>query len=410
MSVRDQTPAEADTICADFRGGNDAAARPPRSPARTPKRPDVPGLRQPIVVPAKRAAEVPRPDKPSHAVPQPRSAFRAAGAVDQGGATGRSHEFLTPAKLEAFVAVAEEGRISAAARRLHVSQPTLSQTITALERQLGVRLLLRSNSGVQPTQAGITLLAEARALLARHLQMLRTLNRAATNPTRFIQLSIPTELAPFLLRAVARFAATHPGTRVIPHHLSMAEQLARLGQGNLDVSFMREHPAGAELDTMLVAEENLGVLLAGELGAQLAGPHGIALNALAGLEWISFPRSGSPAWNDELAATLRSHGIDTGDHQRGENFPIPSVTLTALSAGHAFAFGLPEWAHPIPDTIVWRPLVGNPVVQRTWAVWPAQCRSRDVADLIAGLEQTPTEAAWPPHRQHPETRQAPGCA
>jgi DNA-binding transcriptional LysR family regulator len=369
-----------------------AAGPPPRLRTSTPGPADPRGSSQSMVIQAKRAAPVARPDKPNHTVHQPAFAVQRAATVGPGRATGRSHAFFTPAKLEAFVAVAEERTVSAAARRLHVSQPALSQTITALERQLGVQLLVRRSSGVQTTEAGITLLAEARAILARHDQMLRTLSAAATD-TRVVRLGIPCELAPDLLRAVARFAAAHPGTRVLPRHLSMAAQLAGLRHGELDVSFMREHPAGAEFDTMLVAQENLGVLLAGELAARLAGPHGIALNALAGLDWISFPRSGSPAWYDELAATLRSHGIDTGDSDGGENFPIPSVTFTALSAGQAFALASPEWAHPIPETLVWSPLVGNPVVRRTWAVWPAQCRNRDVAHLIAAFEPTTTDPA-----------------
>ncbi|HYZ54785.1 MAG TPA: LysR family transcriptional regulator [Streptosporangiaceae bacterium] len=78
-------------------------------------------------------------------------------------------------ELRAFVAVAEEGGISAAARRLHVSQPALSQTVNALERELGVKLLERSSTGVRITEAGTTLLAEARAILARHDQALRAM-------------------------------------------------------------------------------------------------------------------------------------------------------------------------------------------------------------------------------------------
>ena len=264
-----------------------------------------------MVIHANRAAPTARPDKPNRAVHQPPFAFRQAGTVEPGGATRRSHAFLTPAKLEAFVAVAEEGTVSVAARRLHVSQPSLSQTITALERQLGVQLLVRRSNGVQTTQAGVTMLAEARAILACHDEMLRTVTAAACD-ARVVQLGIPVELAPDLLRAVARFAAEHPCTRVIPRHLSMTAQLTSLRHGELDVSFMRERPVETEFDTMLVAQENLGVLLAGVLAARLVGPHGIALSALAGLEWINFPRSGSPAWYDELAATLRSHGIDTG--------------------------------------------------------------------------------------------------
>ncbi|SEP47447.1 regulatory helix-turn-helix protein, lysR family [Amycolatopsis saalfeldensis] len=69
--------------------------------------------------------------------------------------------------MRAFVAVVEEGGLSAAARRLHVSQPAVSQTMQALERQLGVQLVVRSSAGVRPTEAGATLLTEARAVLAR---------------------------------------------------------------------------------------------------------------------------------------------------------------------------------------------------------------------------------------------------
>ena len=73
-------------------------------------------------------------------------------------------------ELKSFVAVVEEGGMSAAARRLHVSQSALSQTINGLEREIGVKLLMRSSAGVRPTAAGMTLLGEARALLARYAQ------------------------------------------------------------------------------------------------------------------------------------------------------------------------------------------------------------------------------------------------
>ena len=333
-----------------------------------------------------------RPGKPDHMVRNSASAWQPVGIVDRIGATARSHAFLTPARLEAFIAAAEEGTFSAAARRLDISQPALSQTVTALERQLGVQLLVRSSTGVRTTEAGVTLLAQARAILVRHDQMVRTVTAAAADSTGVIRLGIPGELACDLLRVVARFAAEHPGTRVIPRHLPMAAQLASLRRGDLDVSFMREHPAGTEFDTMLVAHENLGILLAGDLAARLAGPDGIHLNALAGLQWIGFPRSGSPAWYDELAATLRCHGIDAGDQADDENFLIPSVRFTALSAGQAFAFASQEWAHLIPETVVWCPLAGYPVVRRTWAVWPAECRNRDVAHLIVGFEWCPTDS------------------
>jgi DNA-binding transcriptional LysR family regulator len=55
--------------------------------------------------------------------------------------------FVELRELTAFVAVVEEGGLSAAARRLHVSQPALSQTMSGLERELRVKLLTRGSTG-----------------------------------------------------------------------------------------------------------------------------------------------------------------------------------------------------------------------------------------------------------------------
>ena len=306
-------------------------------------------------------------------------------ALEAAALHGRSYHHFTPAKLEAFVVVAEEGGFSAASRRLHITQSALSQTINALERQVGVDLFVRSSTGVQTTQAGRVLLDEARAVLACHDQLIGAIAAYMAEGGGVIRLGIPLELAPDVLRALAKFSADHPQTRVEPRHLSMAEQLAALRSGQLEVSFMRELPPGPEFDTMLVARENLGVLLAEELAARLAEPEGIRLDALAGLDWVGFPRSNSPAWYDELAAIMRTHGIDAGT-TGGDHFRIPSVMFTAVASGRAFALAPPLWAHPIPRTVVWTPLADDPVVRRTWAVWPAGSRRRDVAQLITAFE------------------------
>lgn len=377
--MSEKSSPQTDTTSIDALGTADMAPAPPRFNANARRRTARRSSSQLVVVPG----------KSDHMVANSASASRQVRIVDQIGAAGRGYAFLAPARLEAFIAVAEEGTFSAAARRLDLSQPAMSQTVTALERQLGVQLLVRSSTGVRPTQSGTALLAEARAILVRYDQLVRTVTAAGTDTKGIVQLGVPGELTCDLLRVVARFAAERPDTRVIPRHLPMAAQLAGLRRGDLDVALLREHPTGPEFDTMLVAQENLGVLLAGDLAARLAGPDGVHLNTLAGLQWVGVPRSGSPAWYDELAATLYSHGIDAHDHADGEDFVVPSVTFAALSAGHAFAFASQEWAQPIPETVVWCPLAGHPVVRRTWAVWPAECRSRDVAHLIIAFEECP---------------------
>jgi DNA-binding transcriptional LysR family regulator len=290
-------------------------------------------------------------------------------------------------ELSAFVAIAEEGGMSAASRRLHVSQSALSQTVGALERKLGVKLLERSSTGVRPTEAGTLLLAEARAVLARHDQALRTLASYATLGSGAIRLGIPLELAPEVLpRALAKFAADYPNTRIVPRHLSTAAQFAALRRAELDVGLVRERPPGSEFDAMLVARENLGALLGSELAARLVGPGGVRLDELAALQWVGFPRSDSAAWYDALTGILRSHGVDIGSPAPDGQELIASVKFTAVSTGQAFALAPESGLHPLPDNVTWSPLVGQPLVRRTWVVWPADSRRRDIGRFIASFE------------------------
>ncbi|MGW1892480.1 LysR substrate-binding domain-containing protein [Streptomyces sp. NPDC002004] len=292
-------------------------------------------------------------------------------------------------ELRAFVAVVEEGGVSAAARRLHVSQPALSQTMSGLERQLGVKLLVRGSTGVRATEAGIALLAEARSVLARHDQALRVMARYTGPGGGALRIGIPLELPTGLLDpALADLAEAHPDTRVQARHLSTAEQLTALQCGELDVGFLRERPSGPQFDALLVVRENLGVLLAAEQAAELAGPDGIALDALVGLQWVGFPRSGSPTWYDELTAILRGHGLDLGPEAPQGQALIAEVKLAAVAAGRAFTLAPPGWQQPLPERVTWSPLVGHPLVRRTWAVWPAESHRRDLGRFIAALDRS----------------------
>ena len=292
-------------------------------------------------------------------------------------------------ELKSFVAVVEEGGMSAAARRLHVSQSALSQTINNLEREVGVTLLLRNSAGVRPTAAGTTLLEEARAVLARYAQAMRTMAEYTTEGTGVIRLGIPSELPPSVLPGtLSRFAADCPNARVVSRYLSTSAQFAAMRSYDLDVGLVRERPAGSEFDAMLVVRERLGILIDSDVAAKLKGAEGISLEALGGMGWVGFPRTHSPAWYDQLAAIFRTHGVEVGSSSQDDQELIPAVKLMGVgaSAGRAFALAPPEWPHPIPKGISWAPLAGDPVIRRTWVAWPADSRRHDMGHLVAAFE------------------------
>jgi DNA-binding transcriptional LysR family regulator len=289
-------------------------------------------------------------------------------------------------ELRVFLAVVDEGGVSAAARRLGLSQPAVSQTINALERETGLELLVRHSTGVQATEAGLVLVAEAAAVLARYDQALATLGRFAATGDTVLRIGVPLELPPDLLPpALDGLSATHPQTRVVVRHLSSADQIAGLRAAELDIGLVRTRPTDRGLDAMVVVEERLGVLLATRPAEDLQGPAGVRLDALAALDWVGFPRADSPVWYDEIVAILRSHGLSAGRPATPGQSLIAEVKFAAVSAGRAFAFAPERWSQPLPDGVVRLPLAGDPLVRRTWAVWPAESRRRDLARLVASL-------------------------
>ncbi|WP_221328285.1 LysR family transcriptional regulator [Actinoplanes sp. L3-i22] len=306
-------------------------------------------------------------------------------------------------EFRVFLAIAEQGSVSGAARRLRVSQPAVSQTVAALEQQVGAELLIRTSTGVQLTEAGAVLAAEARAVLARYEQALLAVGRFAVTGDARLRIGVPLEFPPDLLPpALKALAEAFPQTRAEVRHLTSAAQLAALRDGDLELGLLRGRPRDGDLDATLVVEEQLGVLLAAENQDRPAAENqhrlaaenqdqdqtrlGVRLEKLAGLDWLAFARADSPQWFDEVTAVLRSHGLSPGPAAVPGRFLIAEVKFAAVSSGQAFAFAPRGWSQPLPPGVVWRPLLGTPLIRRTWAVWSSDSRRRDLATLIAHLE------------------------
>src|SRR6267378_7675886 len=86
--------------------------------------------------------------------------------------------------LRYFVAVADAGSLTvAAARKLHMSQPSLSRQIRDLEDEVGAQLLTRSAQGIELTAAGRAFLDHARLVLS-HVEAATGAARQVANPAK----------------------------------------------------------------------------------------------------------------------------------------------------------------------------------------------------------------------------------
>ena len=162
--------------------------------------------------------------------------------------------------LRYFLAVAENGNFSRAARAVSVTQPTLSAGIAKLEQQLGVRLFDRDRRRVALTPAGSRFLARARRIAAEYDLALQELGHLPEPRVLRVGVlaTIPTAMIETLL---ARHRAT--GAEEVLEMLEGTERdlAERLDRGRLDLALTAVRPHHARYHPQVLARERYLMVL-----------------------------------------------------------------------------------------------------------------------------------------------------
>jgi len=213
-------------------------------------------------------------------------------------------------QLEVLAAAAETGSVTAAAKRLGVTQSTASHHLSRLETIAGVELVIRQPRGVTLTEAGSALLAHGRAIVDRlAVAEAELADRRSARIGSFTIHSFATALIDLVPRAV-RGLLKH-GTQV-RFDLAVGprdEALAAVAEGAADlaITFSEgiEHPVAVGLERVELLQDPMMVVLPAD--HPLAAHEQVQLRDLAGARWVLSGRAGSDALTYQA---LRAEGID----------------------------------------------------------------------------------------------------
>ncbi|GEQ78141.1 LysR family transcriptional regulator [Comamonas testosteroni] len=164
-------------------------------------------------------------------------------------------------QLRYLIGVCEAGGVLAASRMLHIAQPALSQSIAALEDELGVQLFVRTNRGMKLTSEGQTFVDHAHVVLADVERARSSVRPVEANLEGEVVLGLPTTVAlvatlPILKATRARFGKLK--VKIIESHSGFLGEWLHAGRLDLSVLFVSGNELAFECRPLL--SEKLGLV------------------------------------------------------------------------------------------------------------------------------------------------------
>ncbi len=288
-----------------------------------------------------------------------------------------------------FRAVAHQRSFSRAARELALSQPSVSNQVALLEREIGARLLEREPGGLRLTREGEILLEHADAIAERFRLADDQLTAAAQGERARLRIgAFPTALAALVPAAIARVRLQHPDTKVTVDEGTDDDMPARVRSGELhlavgfqDTAEPRHEPPGVERRDLF--REQFRVALAPD--HPLAERPEVRLADLAAEDWTAAITDGL------IVRACRAAGFEpnlvsiTRDQLAIRGLVIRALAVTLV----------PELlAEPFKDLAL-RPIAGTGPSRDVYALLPPGGRHPLLAAALDALATTAAQLRGP---------------
>lgn len=303
-------------------------------------------------------------------------------------------------QLSYFVAVAEELHFGRAASKIGIAQPSLTQQIQRLERELNVTLLDRNSHGVGLTTAGELFLREAQATIRQADDATAVVRpHLAGNhevfPVGTVRIGYVRPAAIRVLpEALRHLLQLQPRSRVKLAEMWTGEQLEALVSGELDVGFVFGPVSRPGLRAVVLSRETFAVLVPATF--RLARSARIEFAEFASEPMVWFRRELSPSIFDQFSLAAADTGRMLNVCYEAEH---ARVIRLLVAAGQALGIvtGVSATAVRDPD-VVSRRFTGGPAGEDLRVVWrdgeqhPLVSAFTDIARQVAGAPALPTAA------------------
>lgn len=275
--------------------------------------------------------------------------------------------------LRCLVGVVDAGSFTDAAIDLGISQTAVSRNVAALELALGVRLLHRTTRSVEPTEAGIRVIRQAR----RALSVVGDLHREAAGGGRSVRIGYAwSALGRHTPDFQRSWAVSFPHTELRLIRTNTAT--AGLSEGTSDMAILRRVPDDTRgLDLTRIGDERRYCAMA--VGHPLAGKRNVTLGHVAAVPLAIDQRTGSTrldlwAAHEQPRTTIPTDDVDDW--------------LTVIGSGNAVGITTESTAHQYRrQGIVYRPVRDAPPVPiyAAWNVDDPPPMHQEIVELLTKL-------------------------